>query len=145
MLNCFQMQLRNMTTHYNELNDIHNDLFMLATETLDIKLENFTNQINSYHEERSLRITVETICNYRSICCANIFKPTIKSETRLKKIAAFAFSGSIQCNRSLDFLNEELEKIDDVQLKFDELSNELDVRTEILEVQLSGTAISYDS
>ena len=61
MLTCFQMQLRNMTTHYNELNDIHNDLFMLATETLDIKLENFTNQINKYHEERSLRLTVETI------------------------------------------------------------------------------------
>ena len=61
MLTCFQMQLRNMTTHYNELNDIHNDLFMLATETLDIKLENFTNQINRYHEERSLRLTVETI------------------------------------------------------------------------------------
>ena len=55
------MQLRNMTTHYNELNDIHNDLFMLATETLDIKLENFTNQINKYHEERSLRFTVATI------------------------------------------------------------------------------------
>ena len=61
MLTCFQMQLRNMTTHYNELNDIHNDLFMLATETLDIKLDNFTNQINRYHEERSLRLTVETI------------------------------------------------------------------------------------
>ena len=61
MSNHFQMQLRNMTMHYNELNDIHNDLFMLATETLDIKLENFTNQINKYHEERSLRLKVVTI------------------------------------------------------------------------------------
>ena len=61
----------------------------------------------------------------------------------MKKIAAFAFSGSIQCNKSLDFLNEELEKIDDVQIKFDELSNELQVRTEILELQLSGTFETY--
>jgi len=64
---------------------------------------------------------------------------TILSETRLKKIAAFAFSGSIQCNKSLDFLTDELEKIDDVQQKFDELSNELEVRTQILELQLSGS------
>lgn len=108
-----QMQLRNMTTHYTELNNIHNDLLMLATKTLDTKLENFTNEINRYHEERSL------------------------SETRLKKIAAFAFSGSIQCNRSLDFLTDELEKIDDVQQKFDDLSNELDVQTKLLEHRLS--------
>ena len=63
---------------------------------------------------------------------------TVQSETRLKKIAAFAFSGSVQCNKSLDFLTDELEKMDDVQQKFDELSNELDVRTQILELQLSG-------
>ena len=66
----FQMQLRNMTTHYNELNDIHNDLFMLATETLDLKLDNFTNQINRYHEERSLRMAVGNVSKNSSRCFA---------------------------------------------------------------------------
>ena len=50
-----QMQLRNMTDHYNELNDVHTDLLEIATETLDKKLQNFTTQIVTYNEERSLR------------------------------------------------------------------------------------------
>ena len=78
MWSCFKMQLRNMTTHYNELNDIHNDLFMLATETLDSKLDNFTNQINRYHEERSLRLTVGKLSKMSKFMlrCATVLAST---------------------------------------------------------------------